>query len=381
MSLKLAIIINKNSRKILPSETFLLSHINNLPCDVLPLVGNPGFRCLDDTRNIYVPSRKYFPLGWRWTQRKIGLSSVAKQDRLAVIDFLKKYKVDAVLAEYGPSAVSVLDSCKDATVPLIAHFHGWDAYSEYELNRNTENYKRLFEYAAAVIAVSKHMRDQLIALGADPEKTYHNACGAEIPSELKANPAKAGKRFLMVGRLIEKKAPFISILAFSKVAALYKDASLDIVGDGPLRDACILLCENLRLGNQVTFHGALSHDLVLDLMANARCFIQHSVCAPNGDREGTPVGVLEAMGVGLPVVATRHTGILDVINCGKTGSLVDEYDLDGMAQGMMVYARDAALAKQIGENARIDVMNNWTNARSIERLWTIIEGAIKKSCD
>ena len=381
MSLKISIIINKDNREIAPSETFLSSHINNLPCEVIPLIGNPGIRCLDASSNTYVPSRKYFPLRWRWFQRKIGLSSIKEQDRLAVGAFLKKYKIDAVLAEYGPSAVSVLDACDDASVPLIAHFHGWDAYSEYELNRNAENYRKLFKHAAAVIAVSQHMRNQLLTLGSVPEKTFYNSCGAEIPSELKANPDQVGKRFLMVGRLIEKKAPFVSILAFAKVASSCQDARLDIVGDGPLRDACMLLCESLRLSDKVVFHGALSHDLVLDLMSKARCFIQHSVRAPNGDREGTPVGVLEAMGIGLPVVATRHGGILDVIKSGKTGTLVDEYDLEGMAQAMKEYANNTDLAQQIGENARAEVTKKWTNARSIERLWMIIERTIKKSCD
>ena len=192
-----------------------------------------------------------------------------------------------------------------------------------------------------------------------------------------ARPEVSGKRFLMVGRLTEKKAPFVSILAFAKVVATYQDATLDVIGCGNLEDACIQLCEALGVKDNVVFHGSRSHAEVLDMMSQSRCFIQHSVCAPGGDREGTPVGVLEAMGMGLAVVATRHGGILDVIESGKNGQLVDEYDLKGMAEAMLMYAGDADKANSDGQKARAEVMRDWTSVKSIKRLWDIIKSTIK----
>jgi colanic acid/amylovoran biosynthesis glycosyltransferase len=196
-------------------------------------------------------------------------------------------------------------SCEHAEVPLVAHFHGWDAYTEYNIATYGESYKQLFNQAAAVIAASKHMRNQLISLGANPDNTFHNACGANISKDVKAFPAKADKQFVMIGRLTEKKAPMCSIEAFSKLLEEHSDARLEIIGNGPLRDNCEQLCNRLGITKEVNVRGAQPHAVVMAALGNARYFIQHYVRAADGDHEGTPVGVIEAMGMGLPVVATR----------------------------------------------------------------------------
>lgn len=376
MSHTVAVIVNKDEGRLGPSETFLSAHIKGLPCHVISVIGNPGYRCVNEGNNKHVASRAPLPVGLRWAARQMGISTAAAQDSRAMSRFLQRKQVSAVLAEYGPTAASVMDACRAAKIPLIAQFHGYDAYHEGVLKKHADAYQQLFKQASAVVAVSQHMRNQLIALGAKPETTFHNACGADIPSGQRANPSQAETRFLMVGRLVEKKAPFLSILAFSQVAARHSDASLDIIGNGPLKNACEQLCRSLGLSDRVVFHGAQPHADVFNAMARSRCFIQHSVHAPNGDNEGTPVGVLEAMGMGLPVVSTRHGGIMDVIESDRTGQLVDEYDVDGMAQAMMKYADDADLAQRLGANAREAVLANWTNEKSVGRLWVIINQAI-----
>ena len=159
----------------------------------------------------------------------------------------------------------------------------------------------------------------------------------------------------------------------------HPDARLDIIGDGPLRNVCMQLCKGLGIAEQVVFHGARAHDEVVNYLKCSRCFIQHSVRAIDGDHEGTPVAVLEAMGMGLPVVATRHGGIMDVIEDGVSGSLVDEFDVNGMALAMIKYADDPMLAQQVGEVARGVVLAEWTSDKSIERLWKIIKGVVKNT--
>lgn len=110
-------------------------------------------------------------------------------------------------------------------------------------------------------------------------------------------------------------------------------------------------------------------------MRAARCFVQHSVEAPDGDCEATPVGVLEAGASGLPVVATRHDGITDVVVEGETGLLVEERDVRGMAEAVPGLARDP-LAARLGRAARRHVRTHFSSAHSIERLWSIIAGSV-----
>lgn len=380
MSLRVAVIVNKSTGEIRVSETFLHAHIENLPFDILPLIGSPGLRknvSRGDVSN-YITSRSFFPLAYRWLCRKLTGTTVWEQDTKTLSKFLKASRVDVVLAEYGLTGASVVDACIKSQVPLVVHFHGYDAYRKEFINKYDDYYQRMFEYSAAIIGVSKHMCEQLVQLGAPQNKVFHNACGAALPESAKANPGSAEPRFLMVGRLVEKKAPFISVLAFAMVKNSCPGATLTVIGDGPLINSCVQLARTLGVENSVFFKGAQDHETVLLEMTQSRCFIQHSVTAPDGDMEGTPVGVLEAMGCGLPIVSTRHGGIMDVVKEGKTGFLVDEYDYEGMAKHMCDVALNQRMADVVGAAARNAINSYWTSTQSVERLGKIIDDAVAK---
>ena len=107
--------------------------------------------------------------------------------------------------------------------------------------------------------------------------------------------------------------------------------------------------------------------------------MQHSVRASDGDSEGTPVAVLEAGAAGLPVVATRHAGIMDVVVDGETGLLVDEGDVDGMARCMVQLAREPDVAARLGEKARNHIVAEFSMDDRLGRLWNVIESAISEA--
>src|SRR5262249_29879937 len=153
----------------------------------------------------------------------------------------------------------------------------------------------------------------------------------------------------------EKKAPHITLTAFSQVHRRYPDAQLRMVGEGPLLEACKGLVVQLGITGAVTFLGAQPHAVVQAEMRAARCFVQHSVEAPSGDCEGTPLGILEAGASGLPVVGTRHAGIPDVVIEGETGLLVNEYDVAGMAEAMTKLLEEPLLAGRMGQAARTHI--------------------------
>ncbi|MEP3165632.1 MAG: glycosyltransferase [Marinobacter sp.] len=378
MSPRLAVVINKDGSQLSPSETFLHAHINNLPYQCFSLIGNPGYRVVREGScgpGRYLASRALVPLASRWLTRHVMGVTVAAQDTRAFVKMLERDRIDVVLAEYGPTAVSVMEACRLAGVPLVVHFHGYDAYMTHIIEEFGTQYRRLFDISSAIIGVSRHMCDQLIRLGAPAEKVRFNACGAEVSQRKKPNDRKCGHRFAMIGRLVEKKAPFVSLMAFAQVSASVPDATLEIVGDGPLTAATQQMVRALGIEDKVTLHGAQSHDFVMAVLERSDYFLQHSVEAPNGDMEGTPVGVLEAMGLGLPVVSTRHGGICDIISENETGILVDEYDVEGMAQAMRCLCENRELAIQMGEKARKSVVDNWTSEKSIARLAEIIRFA------
>jgi glycosyltransferase involved in cell wall biosynthesis len=237
----------------------------------------------------------------------------------------------------------------------------------------------MFREAAAIIAVSRAMQRKLVRLGAPLEKVHYNPCGIDCEEFEAGDPSAQPPIFLAVGRFVEKKAPQLTLKAFAEVQRECPEAHLRMIGDGPLLDECRRLAQELNIEQAVAFLGAQPHDVVRAEMRRARCFVQHSVEAPNGDSEGTPVGILEAGASALPVVATRHAGIPDVIVEGHTGFLVDERDTAAMALHMSRLAREPELALQLGQAARLHIAGNFSREQSLSRLWTIISNTIRAS--
>jgi glycosyltransferase involved in cell wall biosynthesis len=265
-----------------------------------------------------------------------------------------------------------MNACRRYGVPLLVHFHGFDASRTKLLDEVRPNYEKMFRQAAGVIAVSHQMEDKLLELGVPREKLHYNPYGVDCQNaefvEAGANPPVV----VTVGRLTAKKAPHLTILAFAQVLARHPSARLRMIGDGPLLGVCRDLVKSLHIQEAVTLLGAQPPQVVFEELQSARCFAQHSVEAEDGDREGTPVSILEAGACGLPVVATRHAGIPDVVQHAKTGLLVDEWDVDGMAANLAQLLTDPGLATRLGSSARERVAGNFSMERHIDRLWSIV---------
>jgi colanic acid/amylovoran biosynthesis glycosyltransferase len=261
---------------------------------------------------------------------------------------LRRLKPDVVLSEYGPISAHAAEACERMRIPLVAHFHGYDASLRSVIDKYQESYRQLFAVASRIVAVSKPMETRLLALGARPGSIRQNVYGVDVALFDGASPAQAPPVFVAVGRMVEKKAPHLTILAFAKIARRWPAARLRMIGEGPLLRVCKDLVRELDLTEPVTFLGAAAHRTVLAEMQAARAFVQHSVEAHDGDSEGTPIAILEAGACGLPVIATRHAGIPEVVVDGETGLLVDEGDVSGMAEHMGGSLRPPRIRRQSG---------------------------------
>lgn len=356
------------------SETFLRAHEERLPADVTVIYGsiNPKIN-----GKFISPRTCFSRFSFRVISLVFGRVMALESDDPYVRAF-KKNRPDVVLAEYGTMGVNVLKACRAMGIPLVVHFHGHDISKTSILLRYSTLYKSLFQYASAVVAVSKKMKMKLIDMGAPEGKLYWNPCGVDCNEFKNASPGNANKIFLSVGRFVKKKGPHLSIRAFSQVLRTVPDAQLRMVGDGELLPFCKKLVCELHIDRQVTFLGEQSHDIVKKEMRNARCFIQHSVQAADGDSEGTPVGVMEAGASGLPVVASRHEGIEDVVMDGNTGLLFEEGDVDEMAKCMVRIIQSPQMADTFGRNARYHVQSNFSMEKSIGILWQIIQRTIRQ---
>jgi glycosyltransferase involved in cell wall biosynthesis len=214
-------------------------------------------------------------------------------------------------------------------------------------------------------------------MGAPPEKVHYVPSGVDCRDFSLTDAAVAPPTILSVGRLVEKKAPHLTLIAFARVLHECPEARLRIIGDGPLLGPCRDLVSALKLGDSVTFLGWQPHTVIRNEMQTARCFAQHSVVALDGDSEGTPVSVIEASATGLPVVATRHAGIGDVVIDGVSGFLVDELDVDGMAGALVRLLTDPALASRMGAAGRAQVEARFEKDDRVAQLWSIVESTLE----
>jgi len=365
------------------SETFLRAHLERLPFQVHHFYGLPkmGYHPIYDGAGKALSSdQKWFNYletgidtllgenGWGYTLR-----------RQAMVAYLKKHRIEAVLAEYGPTGTYIMEACKQAKVPMLVHYHGRDAYHYKTIERFGAKYRNMFDFASMILPVSTDMFQQLQNLGAAPEKMLLNPYGPN-PSffnfqDISSNPPT----FLTVGRFTAKKAPHLTIRAFAKVLGSVPEAKMLMLGDGELWEESKNLAKSLGVFEHIDFAGPRKPEQIAAAHHQVRAFVQHSVRAADGDSEGTPVAILEAMKSGLPIIATRHAGIKDTVLEGETGFLVNEGDWEGMAEAMLKLAKDATLAAEMGKRGNARVEAHYTMEQHIERLAGAIQSAINQN--
>jgi len=348
-------VISPNQNAV--SETFIQAHIEFLNGPKVVLNGDyPDYGF--NNRQI-----RYFYGSKRWLKKLAKLLPHYFYERLIlpralspasvhdyISGFLRMHDVDVILAEYGFYGAQICPHARALRIPLIVHFHGHDAHRLPEVGPFRERYREMFKHAFRIISVSRFMSAQLAELGADPDRVVYNPYGPR--DYFYDSKSDYRSTFLAVGRFTDIKAPHLTLLAFKHVLEQFPDATLVMVGDGPLRETCISLARAWGIASKVSFPGALRHEQSLPLFGQACCFVQHSVTPSYGDAEGTPVAILEAGAAGLPVVSTRHAGIADVVLHGQTGFLVEERDVTAMSKHMETLLSDKALCRQLGSSAR-----------------------------
>ncbi|MBN1647461.1 MAG: glycosyltransferase [Spirochaetales bacterium] len=215
---------------------------------------------------------------------------------------------------------------------IVCFFHGHDA-SRIIRQFGASYYKSLFRNAARIFSVNRFFRDRLIGLGCPQHKISVNHMGIQAGRP----PDAAGLArdddsldMLAVARLVEKKGIDTALQALDRIRNKIS-VTLTVIGDGPCMADLLALREKLGLEDIVSFRGVLDNSEVIAAMDKANVFILPSRTGTDGDMEGIPVSLMEAMSRGMIVFSTRHSGIPELIEHGVTGFLAAENDPDGLA--------------------------------------------------
>lgn len=369
-------VVNINKQKY--TETFINELIPRLKYRVFYLYGAELPR-YDDEDRPFLSFRQELQTLAPFLEKLLRLDThyFLKQ---SISNYLQAKKVRLVLAEFGPVGVQLSPIAADLGIPLVVYFHGYDVYHAETLRIYAGRYAALFRNADKILGVSESMLQALRQLGAPPEKLIHLPAYVNLELFPYHDHSSLPPRFLAVGRFAETKSPHLTILAFHRVVQLLPEATLTMAGKGgggDLFEACLILVRSLGIEKNVQFRGVLSHEEVARDMQQARVFVQHSVITPGQhDREGKPVAIMEAMCCGLPVVATRHPGITELIEDKVTGLLVDEYNIEAMARAMLLLAKNDALVKELGLRASQAIRHHPLISRHVEVLESIIDGCM-----
>jgi len=352
------------------SETFIKAQVDLLPFRMYHY-SNESIQSTLKSKKAFLNAVILLKCAYQILIKHSKLKGIWFQNR--ILHSLRKDKIDVVLAQYGPVGEVFSDICVKLGLPLIVHFHGYDASNESVIKGN-KNYINLFRKAAVIIAVSRAMEKKLLALGCPRFKLIYNVFGPN-DSFLEIKSTFNCKTFIGIGRFIDKKAPYYTIIAFSKVIKRFPEARLIIAGDGFLWNTCKNLVRYLGIEYAVELPGSIQPEDFRNYLKSSWAFVQHSIIAESGDSEGTPVGILEASAAGLPIISTKHAGIKDVIMDGETGLLVDEHDVNGMSAAMIQILENKELAQKLGAAGKKNIKENFSMQNYINKLSKAIEGA------
>lgn len=292
----------------------------------------------------------------------------------AVADFLAAHRVEAVLVEYLDFADRWFDFLLRQPVRVWLRGHGVDFSARLTEQRWRDAYRR-YELAAGIIVPSTVAADALTTLGLPAEKIHVVRYSVEIPPSRPAAALNRGPdvRCVAVGRLVPKKAPLILLEAFRDAARHDRNLVLDLVGDGPLMGEVRQYVDEHEMTGRVHLHGRLPHPDTLALIRGADILLHHAVTSPqDGDTEGQPLAILEAMAAGLPVIATNHAGIPEAITDRVNGRLVAEHDVTAMAATLLDLANDYAERQRLGRAAHKTIEERHSPERARQVLLTLL---------
>lgn len=310
--------------------------------------------------------------------RRYGQQATSLRLLYAAIPFLnKQFTYDIIHCHFGTFGLRGL-FLRDIGVlsgRLVTTFHGADI-TEAVRAYGRDVYNRLFTSGDLFLPISKRWQDALIDLGCPAEKTVVHHMGIDFTEfafrshEMVVNGTI---RLISVCRLVEKKGIEYAVHAVSKLIKSNYRLHYDIIGDGPLREDLQRLITELGVADAITVHGQKTKTDVIAYLQRAHLLLAPSVTAKNGDQEGIPVALMEAMAMGLPVVSTWHSGIPELVKDSECGFLVPEQDADALARVIAHLAEHPEIWSALGRKGRTIVEQEFNVDRLNKRLISIFE--------
>jgi len=281
----------------------------------------------------------------------------------AVVKLLRKHNYDVIHAHWiiPQGLIAVIARAFSPNNPaLILTSHGGDLFALKGalLSRLKRWVTRAATQLTVVSSAMKAMvvltdlkseRDTaVIPMGVDAHTTF-------VP----AQPTQERCGILFVGRLVDKKGLEYLIDAMPGILSQHPGTILTVIGDGPLKQPLIERCLNMNIATQVKFLGSCENTVIPTYLQQCAVAVFPSVVTDNGDQEGAPVAIMEALACECATIVADYPGVRDLIQDRENGFLVQQRSAQQIAAQTNLLLSDPDLARQIGIRGRKDILENF----------------------
>lgn len=304
-------------------------------------------------------------------------------------DALKREGAVLLHSHFGNWGYEDIELKQDLGIPQATSFYGADIWRNATSSVWKENYKRYFAESECFLVEGNAMRNKVMSLGCPPEKVIVQHLGVRLdlvdfhPRSLAS--ADDPVRYLVAGRIMEKKGHDMAIRAFARVHRENPRTHLHLMlikperrveeAMGPLER----LIEETGVSEAITLHESMPYQEYLAALRSFHVFLAPSRHAADGDAEGgAPVTIIEMSASGMPIIASDHCDLPEVVVNGETGLVFPENDEDALVAAMLEFAAEPERWKGFAEAGREYTRAEYNAETQAQRLETIYDGLLAK---
>lgn len=277
--------------------------------------------------------------------------------------FKEGKKYDLIHAFFGMNGNLAVQARKLGILdgPIAVSFHGIDLSSE--IKENTSIYDKLFQKGDLFLPVCEYYKKRLIRLGCPAEKIFVHPSAIDVnqfgPTDKNRSSTKVS--IISIGRLVEKKGFIYSIEAVAQYMNENPDKEITytIIGEGRLKNELLSKVRAYNLTSKIKIKASVNQEKIVSEVQASDILICPSVVAENGDEDTVPNVLKEAMACELPVIASRHGGIPELVQHKENGLLIPEKNIEAMKEALNQLVNSPLQRAEMGEKGRKFVENNY----------------------
>lgn len=325
---------------------------------------------LDSVTVVGKPATHFLRRFWFRQLRSVPWQ-ISRREEKSLAHTLEHEKASLLHIYFGHIAVHLLPLIRSWPHPVVVSFHGADVMVDMEKPAYREATANMLEAVELVLVRSESLGRAVAQLGCRAEKIRVQRTGIpmnEMPFLARVCPTDGAWHFVQACRLIEKKGLATSLRAFADFTRHYPHSRFVIAGEGPLRAGLEQIVRELGVAEKVIFRGFISQRELRDLFYASHIFLHPSETSADGNQEGVPNSMLEAMASGLPVFATAHGGIPEAIEDGVSGILVPESDHAALARALLSAVEQPIVLARLAERGAAVISEKFEQATQVRKL-------------